>query len=68
LSSELARVRLLFVDEGSFYHEEIDIPIDAIGRYERLVDCLQEDPGVIKGVYVDLSRLCSAQLVDVEEA
>ena len=68
MSSELARVRLLFVDVGSFYHEEIDIPIDAFGRYDRLVDCLHEDPGVIKGVYVDLSRLCSAQLVDVEEA
>lgn len=68
MSSEFARVRLLFVDGGSFYHEEIDIPIDAVGRYERLVDCLQEDPGIIKGIYVDLSRLCSAQLMDIEKS
>ncbi len=63
MSADVARVRLLFVDGGSYHHEEIEIPTAMLGRYERLIDCLQEEPDVLKQVYVDMSRLCSAQLV-----
>lgn len=57
-------VRLLFVDEGSYHHEEVSVPVHVLERYERLVDCLQEDPSVMKRVHVDMGRLCAAYLVD----
>lgn len=57
-------VRLLFVDEGSYHHEEVSVPVEVLERYERLVDCLQEDPSVMKRVHVDMGRLCAAYLVD----
>jgi hypothetical protein len=63
LSASVAKVRLLFVDEGSYHHEEVEIPTASLGRHERLIDCLQEEPEVLKQVYVDLDRLCSAHLV-----
>ena len=66
MSAELAKVRLLFVDEGSYHHEEISIPAETLERHERLIDCLREDPTVLKRAYVDPDRLCSAYLVDGE--
>ena len=63
MSASVAKVRLLFVDEGSYHHEEVEIPTASLGRHERLIDCLQEEPEVLKQVYVDLDRLCSAHLV-----
>jgi len=68
LSADVAKVRLLFVDGGSYHHEEIEIPTALLERHERLIDCLQEEPDVLKQVYVDVSRLCSAQLVKTEGA
>jgi hypothetical protein len=62
LSEKLARVRLLFVDDGSFHHEEVQIPAGAMAGYERLIDCLMEDPTVLKRLHVDVSRVCSAEL------
>lgn len=66
MSAEVAKVRLLFVDEGSYHHEEISIPAETLERHERLIDCLREEPEVLKRVYVDPDRLCSACLVDGE--
>ena len=63
MSAEVATVRLLFVDGGSYHHEDIEIPAAALERHERLIDCLREEPDVLKNVYVDVSRLCSAELV-----
>ena len=63
MSADVATVRLLFVDGGSYHHEVIEIPTAALERHERLIDCLREEPHVLKNVYVDVSRLCSAQLV-----
>jgi hypothetical protein len=60
------RVRLLFADEGSFHDEEISIPGRILGKYERLIDCLQEDPDVLKMVHVDLGRLVHARRLDSE--
>ncbi len=68
MSADVAKVRLLFVDGGSYHHEDIEIPTALLGRHERLIDCLQEEPDVLKQVYVDMSRLCSAQLVKTEGA
>ncbi len=66
MSLEVAKVRLLFVDEGSYHHEEISIPAETLERHERLIDCLREDPTVLKRVYVDPDRLCSAYLIGEE--
>ena len=51
------------MDGGSYHHEEIEIPAAILARYQLLIDCLQEEPDVLKQVYVDVSRLCSAQLL-----
>lgn len=62
--SEPVRVRLLFVDEGSYHHQDITVPAGVLDQYDRLIDCLLEDPQVLKRSYVDVDRLCSAMLVD----
>ena len=59
------RVRLLFVDDGSYHHEEIEIPSASLDDYDRLIDCVREDPAVLKAVHVDVGRLCAAYLIDV---
>lgn len=61
--SERTKVRLLFADEGSYHHEEITVPTDALARYERLIDLLREDPDVLREIYVDARRLCTAYVV-----
>lgn len=53
-------VRLLFVDQGSYHHEDVELPADSVEAYERLIDCLREDPVVLKRVYVDVDRLVAA--------
>lgn len=57
-------IRLLFVDEGSYHHEDIEVPAETVDRYERLIDLLQEDEAVLKRTYVDLERLCAASVVE----
>jgi hypothetical protein len=60
----MVKVRLLFVDDGSYHHEEVDLPVGDMAEYERLIDFVREDPGVLKRVHVDLDRLCAAYLVE----
>lgn len=67
MSGEATTVRLLFVDDGSYHHERIRVPADAVDRYERLIDCLREEPAVLQRTYVDVDRLCSATVVDDED-
>lgn len=62
MSDPTIRVSLLFADEGSFHHETIAIPAEALERYDRLIDCLREDPAVLERTYVDVERLVSAQV------
>jgi hypothetical protein len=62
MSQEIT-VRLLFVDNGRYHHEDISIPTDTLGRHERLIDCLREEPDVLKRVFLDTDRLCSAHVV-----
>lgn len=61
--SDTRTVRLLFVDEGSYHHEEVEIPAASLDGYDRLIDCVREDPGVLKQLFVDVDRLCSAHLL-----
>ena len=58
------KVRLLFVDEGSYHPEDVEIPSEALDGYARLIDCLREDEAVQKLVYVDVGRLCSAWVIE----
>jgi len=60
------KVRLLFVDEGSYRHETVDLPDDSLEDHERLIDWVREDPRVLKRLFVDVGRLCAAYLVDEE--
>ena len=68
MSASSTRVRLLLADEGSFREVDIDVPSEAIERYERLIDLLQEEPAVLRVNYVDLARLCSAQVIQSDGA
>lgn len=65
MPNQVARVRLVFADEGTFHAETIDVPRDRLDEYERLIDLLREDPSVTRGSYVDLKRLVSATIVDL---
>ena len=62
--SKLVKVRLLFVDDGDYHHETVEIPAASIDAHERLIDCLREDDAVQKKVFVDVDRLVSACLDD----
>jgi hypothetical protein len=53
-------VRLVFADRGAFHTETVQVPIDKLGNYERLVDLLREEPSVTRQMYVDMKRLVSA--------
>lgn len=58
------KVRLLFVDEGSYHHEEVELPAGSLDEYERLIDFVREDPEVLRRVHVDVDRLCAAYMVE----
>lgn len=58
------KVRLLFVDEGGYREEDVEIPAGSIAAYDRLIDCVREDEAVQKVLYVDVDRLCSARIVE----
>lgn len=63
MSESKLNVRLLFVDEGSYHHEEVALPAAVVERYDRLIDALREDPEVLKQVHVDVARLCAAYVL-----
>jgi hypothetical protein len=58
------KVRLLFVDEGQYHHEELSVATEVLDKYERLIDCLREDESVLREMYVDVARLCAAWRVE----
>jgi len=66
VSEATTPIRLLFVDEGSYHHEVVRVPAEALERYDRVIDCLREEPSVLRRVYVDVERLCSASVVEEE--
>jgi hypothetical protein len=60
-------VRMLFAEEGSYHSEVLSLPAGGLGDYDRLIDFLVEDEAVLKECYVDVGRLCAAQLVHESE-
>ena len=64
MTDPVQKVRLLFVDGGAYHHEEIAVPVRLLDAYDRLIDCIREDPEVLAAVYVDVARLCAAHRVD----
>lgn len=62
-TGQTTRIRLLFVDDGAYHHEEVDLPTEALNGYERLIDCLMEEPEVLRHIYVDWDRLCAAHKI-----
>jgi hypothetical protein len=67
MSEERVRVRFLFADSGSFHHEDLEVPASSVQGYDRLIDGLREDQELLKGIYLDLGRLCAAWLVGEED-
>lgn len=57
------RIRLVLADGGGFHDEEVDIPAASVEGYDRLIDCLREDPEVLKRLHVDVDRLSAAYIV-----
>ena len=64
MSKGKTKVRLLFVDEGSYHTEDVEVPSASLEEYGRLIDWVREDPTVLKHLYVDVARLCAAYRVD----
>ncbi len=56
----VVKVRLLFVDGGSYHSEDVELPAGSVEAYDRLIDCIREDPVVLKQIYVDVDRLVAA--------
>lgn len=67
MSDDRTKVRLLFVDDGDYHREDVRVPASSLEPYDRLIDALREDPKVLKGLYVDVERLCAAYLLADEE-
>jgi hypothetical protein len=59
-----ATVRLVFADQGTFHAETVQVPLEMLDRYERLLDLLREEESVTRQMYVDMARLVSAYVVD----
>lgn len=66
MSEATVRIRLLFVDDGEYHHEDVVLPAAALDEHDRLIDCLREEPEVLKRVHVDVGRLCAAHRVEDE--
>lgn len=63
-SAGTVAIRLVFVDSGSYHDEQIEIPFGLLDQYDRLIDLLREEPSVLQRIYLDLDRLCAAQVVE----
>jgi hypothetical protein len=55
-------VRLVFADRGSFHDLVVHLPTEVLGRYERLIDALREDPEITAEIFVDPRRLVAAYI------
>ena len=64
---QTVRVRLVFADQGTFHAETVQVPVDMLDRYDRLVDLLREEEAVTRNLYVDMGRLVSAYVESDEE-
>lgn len=59
---------MVFADRGSFHDVVVRLPADVLGRYERLIDALREEPALTGALFVDTRRLVAAYVVEEEEA
>ena len=64
MSKNKTKVRLLLVDNGVYHHEDVEILTELMEQHPRLIDCLREDPAVLKQLHVDITRLCAAYRTD----
>ena len=48
MSKNKTKVRLLLVDNGVYHHEDIEILTELMEQHPRLIDCLREEPAVLK--------------------
>jgi hypothetical protein len=60
MSESRVPVRLVLADRGSFHELVVELPADVLGRYERLIDALREDPSITADLFVDNRRLVAA--------
>lgn len=67
MSDPRVKIRVLFADSGAFHQIDLDVPASLPAAYDRLIDGLQEDQELLKGVYLDAGRLCAAWVVDGED-
>lgn len=56
----MVTIRLILADRGSFHDMVVKLPSEILGRYERLIDALREDPEVTGAIFVDPRRLVAA--------
>lgn len=56
----LVSIRIVLADRGSFHEMVVKLPAVVLGRYERLIDALREDPSVTGAIFVDPRRLVAA--------
>ena len=63
MAKATVKVRLVLSDGGAFHNEQIELPAASVAAYERLIDCLREDPDVLKSLHVDVDRLAAAYVV-----
>lgn len=64
MSDESLKIKLLFVDDGEYHDERVDVPAKSVDAYDRLIDFIREDPLVLKHLHVDMDRLCAAYRVE----
>lgn len=64
MSDDGRKVRLVFVDRGAYHVADVTVPAASLDAYDRLIDCVREDPVVLKQLHVDVERLCAAYLVE----
>jgi len=62
-SGSSVKVRLLFVDDGDYHDEVVEVPASGLEDHDRLIDFLREDPEVLRYLHVDMGRLCAAYRV-----
>jgi hypothetical protein len=63
MSDARVSVRLVFADRGSFHDVVVELPEDVLGRYERIIDALREDPFITAELFIDKRRLVAAYRV-----
>ncbi|HEX7052269.1 MAG TPA: hypothetical protein VF188_18830 [Longimicrobiales bacterium] len=64
MSEERVSVHLVLADHGSFHDLVVRLPVQVLGRYERLIDALREEPRITGEIFVDPRRLVAAYVED----